>query len=239
MLNTVRTQLAGTDCNGHTYHCINDQQFQLCEDLPDGRSQTVDDKVYSCPPNLFCDNAGQSECDSRTRSTPSTSVTSSSSTTTTTTAAQSSTTNSPSSTTSTTDAPFTCTHPGRFLNTTDCHRYYACTLLPNSGLRQTNYTCLYGMAFSPAMQRCTTDQSSCYPTFTCKSAGRFADPSDSRSYFWCLKSGSSYTLYHLSCAFGQPFDPAKGRCSGWIGVKQADGEERAGRMAFPGRGGYN
>lgn len=235
LLNSALAQLAGTDCNGKTYHCVDSQQFQLCEDLPDGKSQTVDDKVYPCAPNLFCDNAGKSECDSRTTSTPSTTVAPSS----TTAAAQSSTTNSPSSTTSTTEAPVTCTHPGRFPNTTDCHRYYTCTLVPNTGLRQTNYTCRYGMAFSPASQRCSTDQSPCYPTFTCQSAGRFADPSDTRSYFWCLKSGSSFMLFHMSCAFGQPFDPVKGRCTGWIGVKQAGAGEQAARMAFPGRGGYN
>ncbi|XP_065083294.1 probable endochitinase [Ochlerotatus camptorhynchus] len=218
---SVHSQLTGTDCSGKTYYCLNDQQFQVCIDLPGGNSQTVDDLAYPCPSDSFCDNAGQSECDSQTRPTTMTTVAPVSTTT----------TNLPSST----EAPFSCTKPGRFPNRNDCHRYYTCT----AGLRQTDSSCIFGMAFDPVGQRCTSDQSPCQSKFSCQSSGRFPDPSDSSSYFWCLRIGSGFTMYHMSCAFGQPFDPIKGRCAGWLGIRQGGAGVQVMRMASPGRGGYN
>ncbi|XP_049277795.1 cell surface glycoprotein 1-like [Anopheles funestus] len=109
---------------------------------------------------------------------------------------------------------FVCPAAGRFANPTDCHKYYVCFWLP-FGLYSLEQNCLTGYAYNPTLERCTADQSVCFPgQFTCMGPGRFPDPTDPTQYFWCVwNMFGGYLQYKMQCPMGQVFNPFRGRCA--------------------------
>ncbi|XP_062549954.1 uncharacterized protein LOC134214648 [Armigeres subalbatus] len=51
------------------------------------------------------------------------------------------------------------------------------------------------------------------PKFTCTEEGLFADKTDCRSFFACVKQGDGFTVTHNGCRYGAAFDPALQRCT--------------------------
>ncbi|XP_053671488.1 retinitis pigmentosa 1-like 1 protein [Anopheles nili] len=109
---------------------------------------------------------------------------------------------------------FLCPAAGRYAHPTDCHRYYVCFWLP-FGLFSLEQNCLAGYAYNPTLERCTADQSVCFPgEFTCMGPGRFPDPADPTQYFWCVwNMFGGYLEYKMQCPAGQVFNPYRGRCA--------------------------
>ena len=109
---------------------------------------------------------------------------------------------------------FVCPAAGRFANPTDCHKYYVCFWLP-FGLYSLEQNCLAGYAYNPSLERCTADQSVCFPgEFTCMGPGRFPDPADPTSYFWCVwNMFGGYLQYKMQCPMGQVYNAFRGRCA--------------------------
>ncbi|EAT47863.1 AAEL001028-PA [Aedes aegypti] len=244
--NIIQAQLAGMDCNGNTYFCVDSDNYQICSDLPEGRTETTDTTTYPCPPDLFCDNSGRAECDSSTR--PATNMEpvdetlpnpSQSETPSETSAEADQAPEEPSSTTTT--PLFSCKEAGRFPDSTSCHNYYICLQLP-LGLSQIHTNCLFGMAFDPITLRCSSDQSSCQTDSFCTDEGVFPDLSDRSGYFRCTWNGSGYEKYHMKCGLGQRFNEAQGRCT-LFGLRAGGAEQSESPMRdfmrVPGRGGYN
>ncbi|ETN64844.1 hypothetical protein AND_003402 [Anopheles darlingi] len=124
------------------------------------------------------------------------------------------------------DAPFVCTAAGRFPHPTDCHKYYICFWLP-FGLYNLEQNCLAGFAYNPTLERCTADQSVCFPgQFTCTAPGRFPDPADPTKYFWCVWNAfGGYLQYGLQCPLGQVFNQFRGRCAFIVAGRSLDAEE--------------
>ncbi|XP_058062956.1 fibrous sheath CABYR-binding protein-like [Anopheles bellator] len=110
--------------------------------------------------------------------------------------------------------PFVCQTAGRFPHPNDCHKYFICFWLP-FGLYNLEQSCLPGFAYNPTLERCTADQSVCFPgQFTCTAPGRFPDPASPTSYFWCVWNVlGGYVQYNLQCPLGQVFNPFRGRCA--------------------------
>uniref|UniRef100_A0A182W0S7 Chitin-binding type-2 domain-containing protein n=1 Tax=Anopheles minimus TaxID=112268 RepID=A0A182W0S7_9DIPT len=110
--------------------------------------------------------------------------------------------------------PFVCSAAGRFADPTDCHKYYVCFWLP-FGLYSIEQNCLTGYAYNPTLERCTADQSVCFPgQFTCMGPGRFPDATDPTQYFWCVwNMFGGYLQYKMQCPMGQVFNPFRGRCA--------------------------
>ncbi|XP_065083272.1 uncharacterized protein LOC135705448 [Ochlerotatus camptorhynchus] len=207
-LHVVQPQAVGTDCNGKTFLCLDTQSFQTCSQSSSGQTQTFDTTVNACPVNQLCSNADSSACSSSTTTQAGT---------TTSTTAQPSTTSQPMTTT--TESPFTCEKSGRFPHESECHEFYLCLWYP-FGIVKIESTCLFGMVFDPTTQRCAQDQTKCQlqqPSFTCTSAGKFPDPSDSTRYFLCRWNGTRYELLKKTCWLGFTFNADQSKCNGFIG----------------------
>ncbi|XP_052901879.1 mucin-5AC-like [Anopheles moucheti] len=138
-------------------------------------------------------------------------------------------------------SPFVCPAAGRFANPTDCHKYYVCFWLP-FGLYSLEQNCLTGYAYNPTLERCTADQSVCFPgQFTCMGPGRFPDPTDPTQYFWCVwNTFGGYLQYKMQCPMGQVFNPFRGRCAFVVAGTRSlpldeldDGELVAGEESTP------
>nr|XP_019544806.2 uncharacterized protein LOC109415394 [Aedes albopictus] len=238
-LSGIQAQQAGTDCNGNSYYCLDPENYQLCADLPDGGSETTDTTVYPCAPDSFCDNSGRAECDSSAR--PEEAASSDESPSDESSTAASSSTN-PDSTVDSESSTFSCSTAGRFPDSGDCRSYYTCLQLP-LGLSQLHSSCLFGMAFDPITQRCSSNQSPCQTDFSCSTVGVFPDPQDRTSYYRCQRNGSGYESFHMKCGIGQRFNVRQGRCS-LLGLREGGMEDEVQSpmkdlMRVPGRGGYN
>lgn len=64
----IQNELASPiDCKGKDFYCVDSKQFLQCFDVyKNGQTQTTNNKAQPCAGPMFCDNAQQIECTSKT-----------------------------------------------------------------------------------------------------------------------------------------------------------------------------
>lgn len=110
-----------------------------------------------------------------------------------------------------------CTANGFFvdLNTTDCSSYIECIDIDGTFL-ETTYTCPDDTYYNPTTTLCDSDYVCTTATFSCTTAGRFANTSDStcQSYYFCvLSTDGSYLQYNYTCPASSVFSPTAKVCT--------------------------
>ncbi|CAH2062946.1 unnamed protein product, partial [Iphiclides podalirius] len=134
----------------------------------------------------------------------------------------SNTTSSSNATTYTTSITSACTDEGYFADpsSTNCSTYIECILI-NGTYTSTTYTCPDDTLFNPNTTLCEadyncTDSSNSNDTFSCTTAGRFANPEDNtcQTYYLCvLVSNGSYVPYEYTCPTSSVFNPNTAVCT--------------------------
>ncbi|XP_013185619.2 probable endochitinase [Amyelois transitella] len=122
--------------------------------------------------------------------------------------------------TNTTDSSSSvCTADGYVADpsSTDCSSYIECVEV-NGTYTETTYTCPNGTYFNPNTTLCESDYNcTTTSTFTCTTAGRFADTSDTtcQDYFFCVydSSTSSFIQYNYTCPTSSLFNPTSSMCT--------------------------
>ncbi|KAG4079584.1 hypothetical protein HA402_011535 [Bradysia odoriphaga] len=107
-----------------------------------------------------------------------------------------------------------CTSSGVFPHINDCSKYYRCIKVFALGLYKYDFTCPTKYFFDAKSGKCTKDQTVCKgKKFECSSVGVFADPLDSRTFYWCIKSlfGGFHQSTH-KCHKREVFSPINKRC---------------------------
>lgn len=119
-------------------------------------------------------------------------------------------------TTSTTSS--VCTGDGYFADSTstNCSTYIECVdLYSNGTYSETTLDCPSDTYYDPDTTYCESDYN-CTTTFTCSSAGRFADSSDTtcQTYYYCvLASNGTYVEYEYTCPSTSVFSPTTSVCT--------------------------
>ncbi|KAJ0179468.1 hypothetical protein K1T71_005180 [Dendrolimus kikuchii] len=115
-----------------------------------------------------------------------------------------------------------CTSDGYVADpdSTNCTSYIECVEV-NGTYIETTYTCPNSTYFDPnttlceSDYNCTTDDSDS-DTFTCTSAGRFANSDDStcKTYYLCTElSNGTYVAYNYTCPSTSVFNPSSQVCT--------------------------
>ncbi|VVC91675.1 probable endochitinase [Leptidea sinapis] len=111
-----------------------------------------------------------------------------------------------------------CTADGYIADpsSTDCSTYIECVEV-NSTFIETTLTCPNGTLFNPNTTLCDSSYNcTTTTTFTCTSAGRFADSSDTtcQTYYLCVVlSDGTITQYTYTCPSTSVFNPNTSVCT--------------------------
>ncbi|KAL4714422.1 hypothetical protein ACJJTC_017717 [Scirpophaga incertulas] len=102
-------------------------------------------------------------------------------------------------------------------NVTDCSSYVECVNIDGIFLEE-SYNCPSDTFFNPTNTFCESDYNctSHVVPFTCKSAGRFANISDTtcKTYYFCvLAANGTYVQYDITCPGTSVFSPVSRLCT--------------------------
>lgn len=123
-------------------------------------------------------------------------------------------------TTTTNTTSSVCTADGYVAdpNSTNCTTYIQCVEV-NGTYIETTYTCPSNTYFNPNTTLCESDYNcttTSNTTFTCTTAGRFADPTDTtcQDYYYCvLLSNGTFAQYEYTCPSTSLFNPSTQVCT--------------------------
>lgn len=111
--------------------------------------------------------------------------------------------------------PQPCEQEGTTADPNDCRAFDVCSPDPVDGsLKTTKKQCAENQAFNENFQLCTRDISSCNIGPDCLYKGKFADPANETSFFWCVENyaGDAFRKFHVQCGSNEVFIPAYADC---------------------------
>ncbi|KAI8440412.1 hypothetical protein MSG28_001732 [Choristoneura fumiferana] len=120
--------------------------------------------------------------------------------------------------TTTTTNTSVCTSDGYIADpsSTNCSSYIECVEIDGS-YTETTYTCPDDTYFDPNTTLCESDYNcTSSSTFTCSSAGRFANSADTtcQTYYYCVsESNGTYLQYEYTCPSTSVFNPSSAVCT--------------------------
>ncbi|XP_075972439.1 uncharacterized protein LOC142974161 [Anticarsia gemmatalis] len=120
--------------------------------------------------------------------------------------------------TTTTTTTSVCTADGFIADSTstDCSTYIQCVQI-NGTYTETTLTCPTNTFYNPTTTFCEADYNcTTTTTFSCSTAGRFADTTDTtcQNYFYCvLLSTGTFTQYNYTCPSTSLFNPTTAQCT--------------------------